>query len=51
VLLAMGVPIELAIGSLRMSLWPALDEADIDYVVEQLPGVVAHVRAAAVPAL
>ncbi|MFN8585585.1 MAG: cysteine desulfurase family protein [Dehalococcoidia bacterium] len=51
VLLAMGVPIELAIGSLRMSLWPALDEADIDYVVEQLPGVVEQVRAAAVPAL
>jgi cysteine desulfurase len=51
VLLAMGVPIELAIGSLRMSLWPALDEGDIDYVVEQLPGVVEQVRAAAVPAL
>ncbi|MBX7112344.1 MAG: cysteine desulfurase [Dehalococcoidia bacterium] len=51
VLLAMGVPIELAIGSLRMSLWPALDEAAIDYVVEQLPGVVEQVRAAAVPAL
>lgn len=51
VLLAMGVPIELAIGSLRMSLWPSLDEADIDYVVDRLPGVVEQVRAAAVPAL
>lgn len=51
VLLAMGVPIERAIGSLRMSLWPNLTEADIDYVVEQLPGVIARVRAGAVPAI
>ncbi|MGE3793517.1 MAG: cysteine desulfurase family protein [Dehalococcoidia bacterium] len=51
VLLAMAVPIELAIGSLRMSLWPTLDEADIDYVVDRLPAVVEQVRAAAVPAL
>jgi cysteine desulfurase len=51
VLLAMGVPIELAIGSLRMSLWPNLTEADIDYVCEQLPGVVERVRAASIPAL
>jgi cysteine desulfurase len=51
VLLAMGVPIELAIGSLRMSLWPDLTEADIDYVCEQLPGVIERVRAASVPAL
>jgi cysteine desulfurase len=51
VLLAMGVPLELAIGSLRMSLWPNLTEADIDYVVDQLPGVIERVRAGAVPAL
>lgn len=51
VLLAMGVPIERAIGALRMSLWPNLTDADIDYVVEQLPGVIARVRAGAVPAL
>ena len=51
VLLAMGVPIELAIGSLRMSLWPNLTQADIDYVCEQLPGVIERVRAASVPAL
>jgi cysteine desulfurase len=51
VLLAMGVPIERAIGSLRMSLWPNLTEADIDYVVEQLPGVIDRVRAGAVPAI
>jgi hypothetical protein len=34
-----------------MSLWPNLTEADIDYVVERLPGVIEHVRAGAVPAL
>jgi cysteine desulfurase len=51
VLLAMGVPIERAIGSLRMSLWPHISDADIDYVVEQLPGVIAAVRAGAVPAI
>ena len=50
-LLAMGVPIERAIGSLRMSLWPHISDADIDYVVAQLPGVIAAVRAGAVPAI
>jgi hypothetical protein len=34
-----------------MSLWPNLTEADIDYVVEQLPGVIDRVRAGAVPAI
>jgi len=51
VLLAMGVPIELAIGSLRMSLWPNLSEADIDYVCATLPAVIERVRAGGVPAL
>jgi cysteine desulfurase len=49
VLLAMDVPLELAIGSVRMTVWPSLDEADVDYVVEQLPGVVARLRAEAAP--
>ncbi|GMU41373.1 MAG: cysteine desulfurase [Chloroflexota bacterium] len=51
VLLAMGVPLDLAIGSLRMSLWPALTEVQIDYVAAQLPGAVQRVRAAALPAI
>ena len=51
VLLAMGVPLELAIGSVRMTLWPNLSEADIDYVVEQLPRAVARLRAEGTPAL
>ena len=51
VLLAMGVPLELAIGSVRMTLSPDLSEADIDYVVEQLPALVARLRETAAPAL
>ncbi len=51
VLLAMGVPLELAIGSVRMSLTPDLAEADIDYVVERLPALVARLREAGAPAL
>ncbi|MDO9445851.1 MAG: aminotransferase class V-fold PLP-dependent enzyme, partial [Dehalococcoidia bacterium] len=51
VLLAMGVPLDLAIGSLRMSLWPSLTEEQIDYVARQLPGAVQRVRAAALPAI
>ncbi len=51
VLLAMGVPLELAIGSVRMTVWPNLSEADIDYVVEQLPRAVARLRAEGAPAL
>ena len=47
----MGVPLELAIGSVRMTLSPELSEADIDYVVEQLPALVARLRATAAPAL
>jgi cysteine sulfinate desulfinase/cysteine desulfurase-like protein len=51
VLLAMNVPIDLAIGSVRMSAWPAHTEAEIDRVVEALPAVVARLRAAGVPAI
>ena len=51
VLLAMNVPIDLAIGSVRLSTWPTLTEADVDYVIEALPSVVARLRAAGVPAI
>jgi cysteine desulfurase len=44
VLLAMGVPLELAIGSLRMTLWPTITDAQIDYVVAQLPLALARAR-------
>ncbi len=51
VLLAMNVPLELAIGSVRMSTWPTHTEADIDAVIEALPAVVARLRAAGAPAI
>ena len=51
VLLAMNVPIDLAIGSVRMTTWPSLDESDIDYVVSQLAGVVQRARAQGAPVL
>jgi cysteine desulfurase len=51
VLLAMNVPIELAIGSVRMTLWPTLTEADVDYVASVLPRVVEAVKAGAAPVL
>ena len=51
VLLAMGVPLDLAIGSLRLSLWPDLTDEDIDYVCEQLTHVIGRVRASAMAAL
>lgn len=46
VLLAMGVRIDLAIGSLRMTLWPSLTEEQIDYVAGELPAAVAQSRQA-----
>lgn len=51
VLLAMGVPLELAIGSVRITLWPDLSNEDIDYVVEQLPAVVTRLRTNGMPVL
>jgi cysteine desulfurase len=48
VLLAMGVPLDLAIGSLRMTLWPSLTVAQIDYVAQQIPVALKQLRAAAV---
>jgi cysteine desulfurase len=51
VLLAMDVPLELAIGSVRMTVWPSLDEADIDYAADCLGAAVRRIRAEAAPAL
>ena len=51
VLLAMNVPLELAIGSLRMTLCPQHTEADIDYVASELPAAVRHLRETAVPTI
>jgi cysteine desulfurase len=51
VLVAMGVPLERAIGSLRLTVWPTLNEDDIDRVASALPAVIAQVRLAAAPAL
>ena len=50
VLLAMGVPLELAIGSLRLTLGPEVSEDDIDTVIVRLPVALARLRAEAVPA-
>ncbi|QUL98003.1 MAG: cysteine desulfurase NifS [Candidatus Fermentithermobacillus carboniphilus] len=44
VLLAMGVPHEVAHGSLRMTLGKSNTEADIDYVLEVLPPIVERLR-------
>ena len=44
VLTAIGLPYELIHGSLRMTLGRMNDAADIDYVLEVLPGVVARLR-------
>ncbi len=51
VLLAMGVPIELAIGSVRMTTWPSLSEQQIDYVADCLGDAVRELRLAATAAL
>ena len=48
VLLAMGVPLDLAIGSLRMTLWPSLTVAQIDYVAQQIPVALEQLRGATV---
>ncbi|HVL64651.1 MAG TPA: aminotransferase class V-fold PLP-dependent enzyme, partial [Actinomycetota bacterium] len=47
VLLAMGVPRELAIGSLRFSLGRTSTDADVDAVLSALPGIVDTARRAA----
>ena len=48
VLLSMGVPLDLAIGSLRMTLWPSLTVAQIDYVAQRIPAALEQLRAATV---
>jgi cysteine desulfurase len=45
VLLAMNVPLELAIGSLRMTLWPSITEEQVDYIASALPQAVVQLRA------
>ena len=50
VLLAMGVPPELAIGSVRLTLGADVGEDDIDYVIERLPPLVRRLRAQGAPA-
>jgi cysteine desulfurase len=44
VLIAMGIPHEIAQGSLLFSLGVDNNEADIDYVVEKLPPIVDRLR-------
>ncbi|MCI6377168.1 MAG: cysteine desulfurase NifS [Clostridiales bacterium] len=45
VLLAIGLPHEIAHGSLRLSLGTENTEADVAYVLEKLPGIVKDLRA------
>lgn len=44
VLLASGVPVELAHGSIRFSLGRFNTREDVDTVIEKLPGIIARVR-------
>ena len=44
VLLAIGLPHEIAHGSLRMTLGADTTKDDIDYVVEELKKIVEHLR-------
>lgn len=45
VLLAMGLPHEIAHGSLRLSMGPGTTPEDVDYLVETLPPIVERLRA------
>jgi cysteine desulfurase len=45
VLLAIGAGPELAHGSIRFSLGIGVSQADIDYTIEQVPPIIAHLRA------
>lgn len=45
VLLAMGIPHEVAHGSLRLSLGKVNSEQDVDYILEVLPPIVERLRA------
>ncbi len=44
VLLAIGVPIEIAHGSLRLSLGDATTEEEVDYVLEKVPNIIQKLR-------
>ena len=44
VLLAIGLPHEIAHGSLRMSIGADTTKEDIDYTIDQLKEIVAHLR-------
>jgi len=44
VLLAIGLPHEIAHGSLRLTLGSSSTEQDIDYVLQELPGIVERLR-------
>ncbi|WP_270396191.1 cysteine desulfurase NifS [Mediterraneibacter massiliensis] len=44
VLLAIGLPHEIAHGSLRLTLGADITKEDVDYVVEELKKIVAHLR-------
>ncbi|MBQ7840704.1 MAG: cysteine desulfurase NifS [Lachnospiraceae bacterium] len=44
VLLALGVPVEIAHGSLRISLDESNTEEEVDYILQTLPGVVKRLR-------
>lgn len=49
VLLALGLPHEIARGALRLSFSDQNTEADIDYILEVLPGIVERLRGANQP--
>ena len=44
VLLAIGLPHEIAHGSLRISFSDQNTEEDVDYILEVLPGIVSYLR-------
>ncbi|MGE5595658.1 MAG: cysteine desulfurase family protein [Hyphomicrobiales bacterium] len=50
VLMAMGVPIRRAVGSVRFSLGESTTEAEVDHVIQLLPGLVAQARRESVAA-
>ena len=43
-ILAIGLPHELAHGSLRLTLGDGSSEEDVDYVLEVLPGIIQRIR-------
>jgi cysteine desulfurase len=45
VIMALGVDAELAHGSIRFSLGWGISEEDIDYILEEVPPIIARLRA------